>query len=131
MVTSELTGEISMGVLLVFLVFWRRGQYIVPDQQGDTASALVLDFLSPEDEILWGRLRFAHLLVVGVVHDLMCWCVEGGQQKLRGYSMHRETQQTPDKEYWSLTRQLMTRFSMSSLLSYNNLNFCHLGTTFK
>ncbi len=35
MVTSELTGEDSMGVLLVFLVFWRRGRYIVPDQQGD------------------------------------------------------------------------------------------------
>ncbi len=35
MVTSELTGEVSMGVLLVFLVFWRRGRYIGPDQQGD------------------------------------------------------------------------------------------------
>ncbi len=35
MVTSELTGEVSMGVLLLFLVFWRRGRYIVPDQQGD------------------------------------------------------------------------------------------------
>ncbi len=35
MVTSELTGEVTMGVLLVFLVFWRRGRYIVPDQQGD------------------------------------------------------------------------------------------------
>ncbi len=35
MVTSELTGEVSMGVLLVFLVFWRRRRYIVPDQQGD------------------------------------------------------------------------------------------------
>jgi hypothetical protein len=34
-----------------------------------TASALILDFLSPEDECLWGRLRFTHLLVVGVVHD--------------------------------------------------------------
>ena len=35
MVPSELTGEVSMGVLLVFLVFWRWGRYIVPDQQGD------------------------------------------------------------------------------------------------
>ena len=35
MVTSELTGEVSMGVLLVFLVFWRRGCYIGLDQQGD------------------------------------------------------------------------------------------------
>jgi hypothetical protein len=35
MVTSELTGEVNMGVLLVFLVFWRQGRYIVPDQQGD------------------------------------------------------------------------------------------------
>jgi hypothetical protein len=34
-VTSELTGEVSMGVLLVFLVFWKWGRYIVPDQQGD------------------------------------------------------------------------------------------------
>ena len=30
MVTSELTGEVSMGVLLVFLVFWKWGRYIVP-----------------------------------------------------------------------------------------------------
>jgi hypothetical protein len=36
MVTSEFTGEVSMGVLLVFLVFWRWGRYIGPDQQGDT-----------------------------------------------------------------------------------------------
>ena len=36
MVTSELTGEVSMGVLLVFLVFWRWGRYIGSDQQGDT-----------------------------------------------------------------------------------------------
>jgi len=35
MVTSELTGEVSMGVLTVFLVLWKRGRYIVPDQQGD------------------------------------------------------------------------------------------------
>ena len=35
MVTSELTGEVSMGVLLVFLVSWRRGRYIGSDQQGD------------------------------------------------------------------------------------------------
>ncbi len=28
--------------------------------------------------------------------------VEGGQQKLRGYSMHREMQRTPDTEYWIL-----------------------------
>jgi hypothetical protein len=26
MVTSELTGEVSIGVLLVFLVFWRWGR---------------------------------------------------------------------------------------------------------
>ena len=35
MVTSELTGEVSMGVLLVFLVSWRWGHYIGSDQQGD------------------------------------------------------------------------------------------------
>jgi hypothetical protein len=35
MVTSELTGEVSMGVLLVFLVSWRWGRYIGSDQQGD------------------------------------------------------------------------------------------------
>jgi len=35
MVTSELTGEVSMGVLIAFLVLWKRGRYIVPDQQGD------------------------------------------------------------------------------------------------
>ena len=28
-----------MGVLLVFLVFWRRGRYIVPDQQGDNRNS--------------------------------------------------------------------------------------------
>ncbi len=32
--------------------------------------------------------------------DNICNGYEGGQQKLRGYSMHRETQWTPDKEYW-------------------------------
>ena len=36
MVTSELTGEVSMGVLLVFLVSWRWGHYSGSDQQGDT-----------------------------------------------------------------------------------------------
>jgi hypothetical protein len=35
MVTSELTGKVSMGVLLVFLVFWRQDRYIGLDQQGD------------------------------------------------------------------------------------------------
>jgi len=40
MVTSELTGEVSMGVLLVFLVFWKWGRYIVPDQQGDREVAV-------------------------------------------------------------------------------------------
>ena len=35
MVTSELIGKVSMGVLLVFLVSWRRGRYIGSDQQGD------------------------------------------------------------------------------------------------
>ena len=35
MVTSELTREVSIGVLLVFLVFWRWGRYIGLDQQGD------------------------------------------------------------------------------------------------
>jgi hypothetical protein len=50
-----------------------------------TVSALVLDFLSPEEKSLWGRLRVVHSLVVGVVvHDLMCRCVEGGGNKLRG-----------------------------------------------
>jgi hypothetical protein len=34
--------------------------------------------------------------------DNICNGVEGGQQKLRGYSMHKETQWTPDKEYWFL-----------------------------
>ncbi len=38
MVTSELTGEVSMGVLLVFLVSWRRGRYIGSDQQGDNGT---------------------------------------------------------------------------------------------
>jgi hypothetical protein len=37
MVTSELTGEVSMEVLLVFLVSWRWGRYIGSDQQGDSA----------------------------------------------------------------------------------------------
>ena len=36
---------------------------------GTGASTLVLDFLSPENEILWGKIRFTHSLVVGVVHD--------------------------------------------------------------
>ena len=42
-------------------------------------------FPFPEDEILWGRLRFTHPLVVGVVHDYdVLVCVEGGrEQKLR------------------------------------------------
>ncbi len=35
MVPSEFTGEVIMGGLLVFLVCWRRGRYIVPDQQED------------------------------------------------------------------------------------------------
>jgi hypothetical protein len=48
MVTSEFTGEVSMGVLLVFLVFWRWGRYIGPDQQGDTTvwPCLPLNILS-------------------------------------------------------------------------------------
>ncbi len=42
-----------------------------------TVSALVLDFLSPEDKILWGRLRYTHSLVVAVVHDdALVLCVE-------------------------------------------------------
>ena len=90
-----------------------------------TASALVLDFLSPEDESLWGRLRFTHLLVVGVVHDLMCWCVEGvGRNSVD----KRDGHQT--KNIGSMTRQLMTTFSMLSLLIYDNVIFRHLGTTF-
>ena len=89
-------------------------------------SALVLDFLSPEDESLWVRLRFAHSLVVGVVHDLICWCVEGGG---RNSVDKRDGHQK--KNIGSLTpRQLMTTFSMSSLLSYDNVTFRHLGTTF-
>jgi hypothetical protein len=46
MVTSELTGEVSIGVLLAFLVFWRRGRYIVLDQQGDSIDSwqLVLGY---------------------------------------------------------------------------------------
>ncbi len=40
MVFSELTGEVSIGVLLVFLVFWRRSRYIGSDQQGDIHNVL-------------------------------------------------------------------------------------------
>ena len=40
MVPSELTGEVSMGVLLVFLVSWRRGRYIGSDQQGDNVASI-------------------------------------------------------------------------------------------
>ncbi len=35
MVPSELTGEVDIGGLLVFLRFWNLGPYIDPDQQGD------------------------------------------------------------------------------------------------
>ena len=44
MVTSELTGEVSMGVLLVFLVFWRWGRYIGSDQQGDITTPFIFLF---------------------------------------------------------------------------------------
>ncbi len=35
-----------MGVLLVFLVFWRWGRYIVPDQQGDKLQGTLQFFRS-------------------------------------------------------------------------------------
>ncbi len=53
MVTSELTGEVSIGVLLVFLVSWRRGRYIGLDQQGDNRwKAESLSFLHVL--LVWG-----------------------------------------------------------------------------
>jgi len=45
-----LTGEVSMGVLIVFLVLWKRGRYIVPDQQGDIKGPT--SFSSQENQLL-------------------------------------------------------------------------------
>ena len=48
-----------MGVLLVFLVFWKWGQYIAPDQQGDTVNlfffVLVLHPESPYVSQKWAK----------------------------------------------------------------------------
>jgi hypothetical protein len=59
MVPSELTGEVSMGGLLIFLVCWRRGCYIVPDQQGDKSCQNHLGSLAPTHELgkldLWKK----------------------------------------------------------------------------
>ena len=71
MVTSELTGEVSMGVLLVFLVSWRRGRYIGSDQQGDSITWYVYSmYLGNKGDFFFSTWKyFALFLLV-----LLCCC---------------------------------------------------------
>lgn len=69
---------------------------------GTGASALVLDFLSPENEILWDKIRFTHSLVVGIVHDDDVWGGGGGDSGDDDNIIYR-TRPSEDDGHWTPT----------------------------